>query len=213
VHNSGLVYSGIEVAAGRRCRIRGGGAKRHKIWLPRDFHRPLCEDLLIRHGRSDEAYLRYGLRAVSGTTNLSIYRSLVRAYPDRDQRQMLLDLIETHGDKGKCGPFYAGSLFEYRGRSVQRARARRSNGGWRPPVQAEGLDVGPTDRLSEGLRAGSRRLADGPAQDDQFRSFWFGTPQLWLLLWNRISERLRYPGHHYGVPNPRYIQKGKRSWH
>ena len=60
-----------------------------------------CEDLLIRHGRSDEAYRRYGLRAVSGTTNLAIYRSLVRAYPDRDRRQMLLDLIETHGDKGK----------------------------------------------------------------------------------------------------------------
>jgi len=60
-----------------------------------------CEDLLIRHGRSDEAYRRYGLRVVSGTTNLAIYRSLVRAYPDRDHRQMLLDLIETHGDKGK----------------------------------------------------------------------------------------------------------------
>ena len=60
-----------------------------------------CEDILIRHGRSDEAYRRYGLRAVSGTTNLAIYRSLVRAYPDRDHRQMLLDLIETHGDKGK----------------------------------------------------------------------------------------------------------------
>jgi hypothetical protein len=60
-----------------------------------------CEDLLIRHGRSDEAYRRYGLRAVSGTTNLAIYRSLVRAYPDRDHRQMLLDLIETRGDKGK----------------------------------------------------------------------------------------------------------------
>jgi hypothetical protein len=60
-----------------------------------------CEDLLIRHGRSDEAYRRYGLHAVSGTTNLAIYRSLVRAYPDRDHRQMLLDLIETRGDKGK----------------------------------------------------------------------------------------------------------------
>jgi hypothetical protein len=60
-----------------------------------------CENLLIRHGRSDEAYRRYGLRVVSGTTNLAIYRSLVRAYPDRDHRQMLLDLIETHGDKGK----------------------------------------------------------------------------------------------------------------
>ena len=43
----------------------------------------------------------YGLHAVSGTTNLAIYRSLVRTYPDRDHRQMLLDLIETRGDKGK----------------------------------------------------------------------------------------------------------------
>ena len=60
-----------------------------------------CEDLLIRHSRSDEAYRLYGLRAMSGTTNLAIYRSLVRAYPDRDHRQMLLDLIETRGDKGK----------------------------------------------------------------------------------------------------------------
>ena len=37
-----------------------------------------CEKLLIEHGRSDEAYRRYGLRAASGTTNLSVYRSLVR---------------------------------------------------------------------------------------------------------------------------------------
>jgi hypothetical protein len=60
-----------------------------------------CETLLIEHGRSDEAYRRYGLRAASGSTNLSVYRSLVRAYPDRDRRRMLLDLIETRGDKGK----------------------------------------------------------------------------------------------------------------
>jgi len=60
-----------------------------------------CEKLLIEHDRSDEAYRRYGLRAASGTTNLSVYRSLVRAYPDRDHRRMLLDLIETRGDKGK----------------------------------------------------------------------------------------------------------------
>ncbi len=60
-----------------------------------------CEGLLIQHGRSEEAYRRYGLRTVSRTTNLAIYRSLVRAYPDRDHRQMLLDLIETHGVKGK----------------------------------------------------------------------------------------------------------------
>jgi hypothetical protein len=60
-----------------------------------------CESILIRHGRSDEAYHRYGLRAARGTTNLAIYRSLVRSYPDHDRRQTLLDLIETRGDKGK----------------------------------------------------------------------------------------------------------------
>ncbi|NJL07872.1 MAG: hypothetical protein HC900_06110 [Methylacidiphilales bacterium] len=57
--------------------------------------------MLKRQGRDDEAYRSYGLRAASGTTNLAIYRSLVRAYPDRDRRQMLLDLIESRGDKGK----------------------------------------------------------------------------------------------------------------
>ena len=44
--------------------------------------------------RSLEAYRRYGLRPASGTTNLSVFRSLVRTYPDRDHRRILLDLIE-----------------------------------------------------------------------------------------------------------------------
>ncbi len=60
-----------------------------------------CETVLIEQGRSDEAYRRFGLGAATGTTDLAIYRSLVRTYPDRDRRQLLLDLIETRGDKGK----------------------------------------------------------------------------------------------------------------
>jgi len=60
-----------------------------------------CEKVLIQQGRSDEAYRRFGLGAATGTTNLAIYRSLVRTYPDRDRRQLLLDLIKTRGDKGK----------------------------------------------------------------------------------------------------------------
>jgi len=60
-----------------------------------------CENLLIHHGRNDDAYRSYGLRAAGGTTNLDIYRALARAYPDRDRRKMLLDLIESRGDKGK----------------------------------------------------------------------------------------------------------------
>ena len=53
------------------------------------------------HGRTDKAYRKYGLRAASGTTNLAIYRALARQYPDPDRRQILLDLIESRGDKGK----------------------------------------------------------------------------------------------------------------
>lgn len=60
-----------------------------------------CEALLIELGRADDAYRSYGLRTASGTTNLAVYRALVRAYPDRDRRQMLLDLIDSRGDKGK----------------------------------------------------------------------------------------------------------------
>ena len=60
-----------------------------------------CEGLLILHGRTDEAYRKYGLRAASGTANLAVYRALARQYPDRDRRQILLDLIESRGDKGK----------------------------------------------------------------------------------------------------------------
>ena len=60
-----------------------------------------CEDLLIRHGRSNEAYRRYGLVAAGGTTNLATFRALTKQYPDRDRRQTLIDLIKTRGDKGK----------------------------------------------------------------------------------------------------------------
>jgi hypothetical protein len=42
-----------------------------------------------------------GRTVVTGTTNLAIYRSLVRTYPERNRRQLLLDLIKTRGDKGK----------------------------------------------------------------------------------------------------------------
>lgn len=60
-----------------------------------------CENILIRQGRLDEAYGRYGLAAALGTTNLATYRALLRTYPERDHRQMLIDLIETRGNKGK----------------------------------------------------------------------------------------------------------------
>jgi hypothetical protein len=60
-----------------------------------------CEAVLIKHDRSDEAYRRYGLPAAQGTTNVAIYRALIRQYPNRDRREMLLDLINSRGEKGK----------------------------------------------------------------------------------------------------------------
>jgi hypothetical protein len=60
-----------------------------------------CEDVLIKSGRTEEAYRRYGLTTVTGPTYLSMYRETVKRYPDRDRRQVLLDLIEARGQRGK----------------------------------------------------------------------------------------------------------------
>jgi len=60
-----------------------------------------CEDLLIRSGQTEEAYRRYGLTTGTGPTYLSIYRETVKRYPGRDRRQVLLDLIEARGQRGK----------------------------------------------------------------------------------------------------------------
>jgi hypothetical protein len=60
-----------------------------------------CEDVLIKCGRADDAYHRYGLKTATGPTYLAIFRDTVKRYPDRDRRQVLLDLIETRGETGK----------------------------------------------------------------------------------------------------------------
>lgn len=60
-----------------------------------------CESVLVKHDHSEEAYQLYGLRAAQGSTNLAIYRTLIRQYPNRNKRQMLLDLMNSRGDKGK----------------------------------------------------------------------------------------------------------------
>jgi hypothetical protein len=60
-----------------------------------------CEQTLLTAGRSNEAYERYALEAVRATTNLATFRQVAKKYPDRDPREILLDLIEAHGPKGK----------------------------------------------------------------------------------------------------------------
>jgi hypothetical protein len=60
-----------------------------------------CEDVLIKFGRADDAYFRYGLKTATGPTYLAIFRDTVKRYPDRDRHQVLLDLIERRGERGK----------------------------------------------------------------------------------------------------------------
>src|SRR4051794_33337836 len=51
--------------------------------------------LLDQCCRADDAYHRYGLKTATGPTYLPIFRDTVKRYPDRDRREVLLDLIET----------------------------------------------------------------------------------------------------------------------
>ena len=60
-----------------------------------------CEAILVRQGKADEAYRRFGLPTAAGNTWLAMWRDLVRRYPDRDARSLLEDLIALHGRKGK----------------------------------------------------------------------------------------------------------------
>jgi hypothetical protein len=83
----------VAIAYADGCRSPQGNDDR---WIDR-----FCEDALIKSGRADEAYHRYGLKAATGPTYLAVYRETVKRYPERDRRQVLLDLIETRGDRGK----------------------------------------------------------------------------------------------------------------
>lgn len=60
-----------------------------------------CETILVRQGRGEEAYRRFGLPTPAGNTYLAMWRDLVKRYPDIDARGILEDLIETQGTRGK----------------------------------------------------------------------------------------------------------------
>jgi hypothetical protein len=60
-----------------------------------------CERVLLEAGHREEAYMRYGLTASVGTTNLATFRNVRKKYPERDPEQILLDLIAATGNPGK----------------------------------------------------------------------------------------------------------------
>ncbi len=58
-----------------------------------------CEQALLKAGRNDEAYDRYGLSIRHGWTYLSQYKSIVKKHPERNPRQILLDIINRTENK------------------------------------------------------------------------------------------------------------------
>ena len=58
-----------------------------------------CESLLLEAGRKEEAYNKYALFQKAGYNYITQYKSIVKKYPEREPRQILLDLITVSGDK------------------------------------------------------------------------------------------------------------------
>ena len=57
---------------------------------------------LLAAGRVEEAYRRYALKAIRGTSYLATYRALARKYPQKRPEELLGDLVATTpGDEGK----------------------------------------------------------------------------------------------------------------
>jgi hypothetical protein len=62
----------------------------------------VCEEVLLAMGKVDEAYRRYGLTAGQAGTFLGTFRGVMKKYPGRPPRQVLLDLAATTpGEEGK----------------------------------------------------------------------------------------------------------------
>jgi hypothetical protein len=65
----------------------------------------LCEDLLLRAGRRDEAWQRYGPRATRRGTYLATFRAVATKYPQRDRDQILRELVAA--SPGREGKWFA----------------------------------------------------------------------------------------------------------
>ncbi len=60
-----------------------------------------CERILLDIGRVDEAYEKYALTANGSSTGLATFRAIVKKYPGRDPKKILLDLAASSGDPGR----------------------------------------------------------------------------------------------------------------
>ncbi len=61
-----------------------------------------CEGILLSSGLADEAYRRYAIEANPGSTNIAIFRAIVKKYPGQPPEKILRDLVaSTPGAEGK----------------------------------------------------------------------------------------------------------------
>jgi hypothetical protein len=54
-----------------------------------------CEKILLDTGRTDEAYQKYALTANGSSTGLATFRSIIKKYPGRDPKKILLELATS----------------------------------------------------------------------------------------------------------------------
>lgn len=61
-----------------------------------------CEEILLSDGLIEEAYRRYAIEANRKTTNLATFRAIAQKYPDKNPREILIDLAtNSPGEEGK----------------------------------------------------------------------------------------------------------------
>lgn len=61
-----------------------------------------CESILLSAGKQEEAYQRYAIQANQCTTHLATFKAIAKKYPNKEQEQILRDLIaSTPGSEGK----------------------------------------------------------------------------------------------------------------
>lgn len=61
-----------------------------------------CEQALLEAGFTDDAYVRYAVRATYATTNLAAFRAVAKKYPSKAKETILRDLVASQpGQEGK----------------------------------------------------------------------------------------------------------------
>lgn len=61
-----------------------------------------CEEITLSSGLDDEAYARYAIEAIRGTTFLATFRAIAKKYPTKAPPKIFDDLVaSTPGLKGK----------------------------------------------------------------------------------------------------------------